>query len=462
MGPSSPGPRPTVCVVSPTEGDYSQTFVRAHIDRLPARVIPLYGGPAPGAAGSGAGEGRRVRRGVAGVVARLQEALVRGDFYPNRVGTARPSEQRSGGRRAPGARSGPRRPVGLSGKAIDLVFSELAGSPAPPLWRRAMERFLVGEGVDAVLAEFGWAGVRLMRPCRAVGVPLVVHFHGADAYRDTWLDRLDPLYDELFETAAAIVAVSTDMRDQLVGLGAPAEKVTVNPCGVDPDLFDGADPIAAPPVFVAVGRFVEKKGPELTLEAFHHVVAERPEARLVMIGDGELLADCRERVERWGIGHAVDFRGVRSHAEVAIAMRGARGLVQHSVRASDGDMEGTPVAVLEAGASGLPVVATRHGGIVDVVIHDGTGLLVEERDTDGMARHMVALLDDPGRAADLGARGRDRIRAHYSMDRSVRRLMAVIEAAIAGRPAGDPEGPTDTGRTGPADLAGDPAAGASS
>jgi glycosyltransferase involved in cell wall biosynthesis len=112
-------------------------------------------------------------------------------------------------------------------------------------------------------------------------------------------------------------------------------------------------------------------------------------------------------------------------------MRGARALVQHSVRSRDGDSEGTPLSILEAGASGIPVVSTRHGGIEDVVRHGETGLLVDEGDIHGMARHMTALVQSPDLAADLGARARAHIRAHHSMDTSIGNLMSVIEGAVA-------------------------------
>jgi glycosyltransferase involved in cell wall biosynthesis len=112
-----------------------------------------------------------------------------------------------------------------------------------------------------------------------------------------------------------------------------------------------------------------------------------------------------------------------------------RGAVLHSVTTSDGDVEGTPVSVLEAGAAGLPVVATRHAGIADVVLDGETGLLVAERDVAGMADAVLALIRDPARAAALGRRGRERVAAEFSLDVSIARLWGALEAARR-RPAG--------------------------
>jgi glycosyltransferase involved in cell wall biosynthesis len=111
-------------------------------------------------------------------------------------------------------------------------------------------------------------------------------------------------------------------------------------------------------------------------------------------------------------------------------MQKARAFVQHSVTAHDGDAEGTPNAVLEAGASGLPVVATRHAGIKDSVIEMKTGLLVDEGDIDGMAQHMIRLAKDSALAASLGKAARERILTEYSMDKSIQNLWAIIDSTL--------------------------------
>ena len=109
----------------------------------------------------------------------------------------------------------------------------------------------------AVLAEYATTGVRVLEACRVIGVPLIVHFHGYDASVRSVLEEHAGAYPILFRQAAAIVAVSRAMQRKLISLGAPPEKVHYNPCGVDCRVFGGAEPAAAPPVFLAVGRFVD-------------------------------------------------------------------------------------------------------------------------------------------------------------------------------------------------------------
>jgi glycosyltransferase involved in cell wall biosynthesis len=142
---------------------------------------------------------------------------------------------------------------------------------------------------------------------------------------------------------------------------------------------------------------------------------------------------CRDLAGALELAASVDFPGRLPQEEVARAMQGARAFVQHSVTASTGDAEGTPVAILEAGASGLPVVATRHTGIAESVVEDETGFLVDERDVGGMAEHMIRLAREPELAAEIGAAARERVVAEYSMERRNRVLHDILaEAAASG------------------------------
>ena len=367
-----------LCVISPRRDVYSQTFVRAHRERLPANIKSLY---IPDYEGFSTDDGPLLKPVM---TARLKRAIVR--------------------------------------KMAKLDRSDFE--------RRAVQQFLVRNKVDAVLAEFGSASTLILDACKGIQMPLIAHFHGHDAFRRTELENFGPRYPELFRYASAIIAVSRDMQGKLIKLGAPETKLHLNPYGVDPSLFCGSDPLNSPPTFVAVGRFVNIKAPHLTLLAFREVLAEVPEARLVMIGDGPLWDACYQMVRSFGISGSVELQGIRSHSEVAAVMQRARAFVQHSVTANDGDSEGAPNAVLEAGASGLPVVSTRHAGIKEAVIEMKTGLLVDERDTSGMAQHMIRLAKDSALAASLGKAAREWISAEYSMDKSIGNLWSIIESVI--------------------------------
>jgi glycosyltransferase involved in cell wall biosynthesis len=285
--------------------------------------------------------------------------------------------------------------------------------------------------IEAALAEYGEMGVQVMDATQRAGIPLIVHFHGYDASVTSVLEEHRETYPRMFSLASAIIAVSRAMQRKLVQLGAPEEKVHYNPYGVDCDRFRGADPGAAPPLFVAVGRFTEKKAPQITIAAFAKVRDACPNARLRMIGEGPLLEHCKGLANDLGMSDAIDFLGAQDHSAVEREMQKARCLVQHSVVAPSGDCEGTPVSILEAGATGLPVVSTRHAGIPDVVLEGRTGFLVDEGDSLGMADRMIQLAEQPDLARIMGSAAREHIRANFSKDHRINNLWRIIESCIA-------------------------------
>lgn len=282
---------------------------------------------------------------------------------------------------------------------------------------------------DVVLAHYGPTGAEMAPICEKLGLPLVVHFHGYDASVSTLLEEYTERYSRMFASASGIIAVSHLMEDRLLTLGADRAKTHYCPYGIDLDLFTASAPEANKPVFLAVGRFVEKKAPYLTVLAFAKARQVRPDARLRMIGDGPLLGVCRKLAASLGVSESIEFAGVRSSEEVAKEMSRARAFVQHSVEASDGDSEGTPVAILEASASGLPVISTRHAGITDAVVDQESGILVNEGDIDGMASAITLLSNDAPLAARMGARARCHIAANFSKEASIARLWSVLNAA---------------------------------
>lgn len=363
-----------VCIVTPYLPAPSETFIRAHIENLPVRGVLVHSWPPS-----------------------IGEAPVLS--WPSRIG------------------------YGLRRR--------LSGGGAEKETTAAYTTAFRRVDADAVLAEYGPTGVATMTACRRLNIPLIVHFHGYDASVRGVLEEHAETYPLLFREAAAIVAVSRAMEQKLISLGAPAEKVHYNPCGINCDNFSGAEPSIAPPLFLAVGRFVEKKAPQLTVKAFASVHKSVPEARLRMIGEGPLLDTCRDLAVELKVEDVVTFLGAQSSAVVQEEMRRARCFVQHSMEAANGDCEGTPVGILEAGASGLPVVSTRHAGIPDVIVEGETGFLVEEGDVDGMAETMLRLAQHPELAGSLGRSARQRIKNHFSGERSELRLWEIIKSALA-------------------------------
>ncbi len=279
---------------------------------------------------------------------------------------------------------------------------------------------------QVLLAEFGPTGEALLPVACKMRVPLVVHFHGYDAHMSSVL-REYRNYQGIFAGAAALVVVSRAMEQHLLSLGAPREKLVYNCYGIDVEHFSPGIPSQAAPTFLAVGRFTDKKAPQLTLLAFRQVWLRQPAAQLVMVGDGTTREMVRQMVVAWGMESAVELPGVQKPVQIAERLRGARAFVQHSVTTNLNDMEGTPLAVLEAMACGLPVISTRHAGIPDVVAHGERGLLCAEYDVQGMADHMLRMIDHPQDADAMGLAGRTYAMAHHRVEESVGKLQHLLE-----------------------------------
>jgi glycosyltransferase involved in cell wall biosynthesis len=217
------------------------------------------------------------------------------------------------------------------------------------------------------------------------------------------------------------------MCSRLIEMGAVENRLFHNACGAEIDTLKPAAVDGADARFVMVGRLVEKKAPFVSLLAFSSVLESLPDAKLEIIGDGPLKGPCQQLTMALGVDNRVTFSGAKPHDYVMSALAGARCFIQHSVRAPDGDMEGTPVGVLEAMGMGLPVVATRHGGIQDIVDEGVTGLLVDEYDADAMGAAMRKVADDPDYASELGARARAAVLDNWTSEKSVARLWDIIQ-----------------------------------
>lgn len=364
-----------VAVFSPLKGAVSETFIRADIERLPFSVTPHYESHWQLCDDSG-------------------------------------------------------RRIWSFGRWVGAVAERLTPKLNTATFNFFLARHLRSVRADAVLAEYGTTGAYLVEGCKKARVPLFVHFHGYDASIRTVLDSNHAAYRKMFDYASGIVAVSEAMKNRLLSLGAPAERLHLNAYGVDPDRFSGGSPETKGPVFFGVGRFVEKKAPYLTVLAFSKVVQAVPDARLIMVGDGPLLGPCKRLATALGVGATIEFLGVQGPIRVSELMRNARVFVQHSLEADNGDCEGTPVAVIEAQMTGLPVISTRHAGIPDVVVDGETGFIVDEGDADGMSARMLQLARDPELAGRMGHAARKHAEAHYTLDRHLNQLAEMIESGV--------------------------------
>jgi colanic acid/amylovoran biosynthesis glycosyltransferase len=288
-------------------------------------------------------------------------------------------------------------------------------------------------------AHFGQMGMRALLARRRLGIPLVVSFYGIDM---SYFPRLPEYAAELrvlFAEADLFIAIGERMKARLIELGCPAEKLRIVHIGADLDRFTFRPRTRQPgePVrFLFCGRFVEKKGVPFLLRAFALVRREVPDVELTLIGDGGLRAEIDRLVAELGIAPATRMLGMQPYPVVAAEMDRAHILVGPSVTAASGDDEGGILTCgLEGSAAGIPLIATRHADIPEQLIDGENGLMVEERDVEGLARAMAALARAPERWGTMGAAGRRLIEQRFEIVKETRALEAVYGELLAGRAA---------------------------
>ena len=280
-------------------------------------------------------------------------------------------------------------------------------------------------GVKMIHAHFGPVGFRTLELARTLDVPLVTTFYGYDAslllQRDPeWYQR----YSSLFEEGKLFLTEGPHMARRLTDLGCPAEKLRVHRLGIETDDYpyrprrrEEGEPLR----LLMVGRFVEKKGMPDGVRAFARFLEREGEGTLTIIGDAQEYESSRatkrqlyRTVEKNGVQDRVDFRGLVSQSELRKAYYNHHVFLAPSREASRGDTEGgAPVTIIEAQASGMPVVATRHCDIPDIVQHRETGLLADERDVDVLSTHLGTLASSPDRLEEMGARGHHHIAENH-------------------------------------------------
>jgi glycosyltransferase involved in cell wall biosynthesis len=272
----------------------------------------------------------------------------------------------------------------------------------------------------------------------AGGRPLVISLHGSDVYIAERLLPARLAARAAFRRAAFVTACSSDLARRAVALGADPGRISVIPYGVDADRFRpdaearrtlraqlGVPGRAA--LVAAAGRLVSKKGFEYLIDA----VAQTPDVVLALAGEGTLRAELVRRAESAGVSERVRFLGDRAQDDVATLFAGADVIVAPSVRDDAGNVDGLPNVVMEALASGTPLITTAAGGIGAVVEHDVTAFVVGERDARALAAGIRRAVADPDLRQRIGRAARGLAETRFGWRETAARFEETYERALA-------------------------------
>ena len=287
---------------------------------------------------------------------------------------------------------------------------------------------------DVMHAYFGHTGVHLLPFIQVWDRPTVVSFHGMDIQPRPQQEGYDAQLQELLQTVPLVLARSKSLLAGLERLGCPKDKLRLNRTGIPLESF----PFCQRPMpadgswrFVQACRLIAKKGLATALQAFAKFYMRCPKAKFVIAGDGPMKAELEKLIGELGLRAAVELRGFLSQAELAELYARSHIFLHPSEMPPDQNQEGVPNSMLEAMSTGLPVLATTHGGIPEAVTHERTGLLVPERDDEALFQAMCQMTDEADRLYILGDAASRAVRAEFEQGKQIEKLESYYDEARA-------------------------------
>jgi colanic acid/amylovoran biosynthesis glycosyltransferase len=308
----------------------------------------------------------------------------------------------------------------------------------PPIVYRGEYQMLASllerRGADLMHIYFGHTGVHLLPFIERWKKPCVVSFHGADvALKQDIRDYAGKLKN-LFDAVPLVFARSRSLTERLVTLGCPREKLRLTRTGVPLHEFpyiDRAAPQDGKWRLLQACRLIPKKGVATTLCAFAIFQKEFPNAELCIAGKGPLQAHLEELAEELGIASKVHFHGFLSQQELMQLYADSHIFLHPSETPPDQNQEGIPNSILEAMSTGLPVAATRHGGIPEAVEQGRGGFLVDERDFEALAARMKEIARSPHAFREMGLLGSEYVATNFEQTAQIRQMEAHYDEAVA-------------------------------
>ena len=287
---------------------------------------------------------------------------------------------------------------------------------------------------DVFLVHFGYAGA-LANKLRELGVlkgKQATVFHGADISRRHILEEHKLDYVNLFRQSELMLPISNLWKNKLIEMGCPPEKIHVTRMGIEPEKFNfqPRQAFQTPLRIVSVARLTEKKGLDVAVKASAILKQRGGQFQYTIIGNGDQDEMMRDFIAREGMEDCVSMPGFKPQEEIRRALSEADIFLLPSKTAADGDMEGIPVALMEAMAVGLPVVSTFHSGIPELIEYNVSGWLVEEDDPEALAETLLKLSQGEVDVAPVVAAARHKVETEFNQHIAYGELAQILERLV--------------------------------
>lgn len=269
---------------------------------------------------------------------------------------------------------------------------------------------------DIIHCHFGPTGKQFLFLKRILNIKFVTTFHAYDVSAFIKQGGTD-VYHRLFTRGDLFLPVSNYWKNRLIQLGCPQDKIVVHHMGIDIQEFKFS-PRKFPPdgkiKILTVARLVEKKGLNYSIEAVARAIQKYPDIQYKIVGDGPLRDELNKLISKLGVAKKIRLVGWKDSSEVKALMGETHIFLLHSVTATNGDMEGIPVSLMEAQAVGVPVISTYHSGIPELVQDGKSGFLVSEKNVDAFSERLSYLIEHPGEWLEMGRNGRNFVEKKYN------------------------------------------------
>ncbi len=306
----------------------------------------------------------------------------------------------------------------------------------PPVYYRGelqvLIKLLKRRPADLMHVYFGHTGVHLLPFIQEWDKPCLVSFHGMDIQPRPEQEGFDAQMQELLHTVPLVLARSRSLMQGLERLGCPPEKLRLNRTGIPLEQF----PFQQRPMpadgswrFVQACRLIAKKGLATAIQAFAKFHEKHPKATFRIAGDGPLKSKLETLIAELRLEGAVELSGFLAQPELAALYARSHIFLHPSEMPPDQNQEGIPNSMLEAMATGLPVLATTHGGIPEAVTHQRTGLLVPERDVDALYHAMLQVTEETDLLYILGQAASRAVRDEFEQAKQIEKLEGYYDEA---------------------------------
>jgi colanic acid/amylovoran biosynthesis glycosyltransferase len=259
---------------------------------------------------------------------------------------------------------------------------------------------------DIIHAHYAVDAAYFLDVWRQLNRPLVVSCYGYDvsSFPNRYLGWGRRYLQSVWRHASLVLAMSNDMREDLLRLGCPDEKIRIHYHGINLAKFKYVERDLTAPVvrLLFAGSLSDRKGVQDVLYAFAQVAKQHPQVELRFVGSGLLRSKLEQLARAWGLEGRVSFAGFVLHENLQDELSRAHIFCHPSRTLGNGEKEGIPGAIVEAMATGLPVVTTRHAGIPEMVRNGEDGFVVGERDVNAISQALLTLIDQPDLRIQMG------------------------------------------------------------